>query len=82
MDGRFPTAQAAREYAERAEEYRGFLNRKTVGGLRACAIVARADRKMSPLTPGLSRDVLIEMVLGLHYPHLAEAAAVCAGSQS
>ena len=78
----FQSAPSARDYAERAEEYRGFLGRKTVPGLRAYAAVARAARKMSPLAPGLSRDVLIEMVLDLHYPHLAEAIAVCTGRES
>jgi hypothetical protein len=82
LSEKFATAASAREYAERAEEYRGFLGRKTVAGLRAYAMVARADRRMSKLPGGLSRDELIEMVLDLSFPHLAEAISVCTGGKS
>jgi hypothetical protein len=81
----FRTVADAREYVERHDEWEGFLQCKTLAGLRAQATVTLSEHQredMLPLIDQLGKDELVQVIAGASFPKLTEAIKFITGNSS
>jgi len=81
MSTRFPVASVARGYVERHDEYLGYLDRKSIEGLRAHAQVTIDRHGLPPLVGEVDRAELLQIITGAAFPHYAEAVRVLTGTE-